>query len=34
MNGWNNSIFVVGGGAAGMIAANTAAEKGAQVTLL
>ena len=34
MNGWNNSIFVVGGGAAGMMAANTAAENGAQVTLL
>ena len=34
MNGWNNSIFVVGGGAAGMMAAITAAENGAQVTLL
>lgn len=34
MNGWNNSIFVVGGGAAGMMAAITAAETGAQVTLL
>ena len=34
MNGWNNSVFVVGGGAAGMMAANTAAENGAQVTLL
>ncbi len=34
MNGWNNSVFVVGGGAAGMMAAITAAENGAQVTLL
>ena len=34
MNGWNNSIFVVGGGAAGMMAAITAAENGAQVTQL
>lgn len=34
MNGWNNSIFVGGGGAAGMMAAITAAENGAQVTLL
>ena len=34
MNGWNNSIFVVGGGAAGMMAAITAAENGAQGTLL
>ena len=34
MNGWNNSIFVVGGGAAGMMAAIAAAENGAQVTLL
>lgn len=34
MNGWNNSIFAVGGGAAGMMAAITAAENGAQVTLL
>ena len=34
MNGWNNSIFVVGGGAAGMMAAITAAENGAQATLL
>lgn len=34
MNGWNNSIFVVGGGAAGIMAAITAAENGAQVTLL
>lgn len=34
MNGWNSSIFVVGGGAAGMMAAITAAENGAQVTLL
>ena len=34
MNGWNNSMFVVGGGAAGMMAAITAAENGAQVTLL
>ncbi len=34
MNGWNNSIFVVGGGAAGMMSAITAAENGAQVTLL
>ena len=34
MNGWNNSIFVVGGGAAGLMAAITAAENGAQVTLL
>lgn len=34
MNGWNNSIFVVGGGTAGMMAAITAAENGAQVTLL
>ena len=34
MNGWNNSVFVVGGGAAGMRAAITAAENGAQVTLL
>ena len=33
-NGWNNSIFVVGGGAAGLMAAITAAENGAQVTLL
>mgnify|MGYP000746580885 FL=1 len=32
MNGWNNSVFV--GGAAGMMAAITAAENGAQVTLL
>ena len=34
MNEWNNSVFVVGGGAAGMMAAITAAENGAQVTLL
>lgn len=34
MNGWNNSVFVVGGGAAGMMAAITAAENGAQATLL
>ena len=34
MNGWNNSVFVVGGGAAGMMAAITAAENGAQVTQL
>lgn len=34
MNGWNNSVFVVGGGAAGMMAAITTAENGAQVTLL
>ena len=34
MNGWNNSVFVVGGGAAGMMAAISAAENGAQVTLL
>ena len=34
MSGWNNRIFVVGGGAAGMMAAITAAENGAQVTLL
>ena len=34
MNGWNNSVFVVGGGAAGRMAAITAAENGAQVTLL
>ena len=34
MNGWNNSVCVVGGGAAGMMAAITAAENGAQVTLL
>lgn len=34
MNGWNNSVFVVGGGAAGMMAAITSAENGAQVTLL
>ena len=34
MNGWNKSVFVVGGGAAGMMAAITAAENGAQVTLL
>ena len=34
LNGWNNSVFVVGGGAAGMMAAITAAENGAQVTLL
>ena len=34
MTGWNNSVFVVGGGAAGMMAAITAAENGAQVTLL
>ena len=34
MNGWNKSVFVVGGGAAGMMAAIAAAENGAQVTLL
>ena len=34
MNGWNNSVFVVGGGAAGMLAALKAAENGAHVTLL
>ena len=34
MNGWNKSVFVAGGGAAGMMAAIAAAESGAQVTLL
>lgn len=34
MNGWNKSVFVAGGGAAGMMAAIAAAENGAQVTLL
>lgn len=34
MNGWKTDILVVGGGAAGMMAAGTAAEQGARVTLL
>ena len=33
MNGLNR-VIVIGGGAAGMMAAGTAAERGAQVTLL
>ena len=34
MNAWKNEILVVGGGAAGMMAAGTAAGLGARVTLL
>lgn len=34
MNEWKTEILVVGGGAAGMLAAGTAAERGGRVTLL